>query len=143
MVRIGPTLVLAAGLGTPVAAQSALELTTPGRALARVADVDASGDVSADEQRIFLASFETAAGEPLERTAVMARLLPTYLDFDRDGRFTGNDAEARLRTLDVDASGELDAATRRGSSLSARTRTAAVRWSAPNGPRRATRSTGR
>jgi tetratricopeptide (TPR) repeat protein len=107
MFRIGPTVLLAAGLASPAAGQSVYELLSPGRALARAADTDASGDVTAAERDALLASFESPTGT-LERTDVIVRLLPIYFDADRDGVFTGADAAAHLAVLDTDGSGMLE-----------------------------------
>ncbi len=86
------------------------EIFAPDRALARAADADRSGDVSAEEWSSFLATLAPAPDGSLEAGSVLAQLFAPALDADEDGRFTRADVRERLSLLDADESGSLERA---------------------------------
>lgn len=107
MFRALPMAAGAVAFACPATAQ--LDLTSaPERVLARAADADVSGDVSAEEWAAFVASFEVAPDGSLDRRAVIGRALAPSLDADSDGRLLGRDVQAHLARLDADGSGDLD-----------------------------------
>lgn len=93
------SLLVAAGL----AAQG--NIVPAGPSVARAADADRSGDVSAEEWRAFLAGLGAADDGALDRMVVKAAVLVPTLDRDNDGNLTGKDVRALFDALDRDNDG--------------------------------------
>ena len=76
-----------------------------GPSIARAADADRSGDVSAEEWKAFAVELGAAADGSLDRMVVKAVVLVPTLDRDRDGTLTGEDVRALFEALDQNGDG--------------------------------------
>lgn len=102
-------VVLAWILAAPFQAQSLSDLLSrSGRPLARAADVDGNGTVTAEEWSGFIDQLGADADGTFDPDRVVARVVAAFLDRDADGNFTGADVQALLSRLDTSADGVLE-----------------------------------
>ena len=112
----------------PAGAQGFDLFGPPGIGLARLADADGSGDVSAAEREAFLASFQPDGSGALDRGVVLARCVVGGLDVDGDGAITGDDVHEALSSLDTDGDGAISATEAEPVNGASATGFGAARW---------------